>query len=201
MSYTAKQAVIELKKIGKKPNDVMNYLRDPDELGSVSTGILLDDDMALGLVICQTKGIWNMIHAEPTPRRSPLLMYDLNQLASCSGVLGIYAGAGETLVDQGPGIAHAASWAYEKLGNKLNQDSSVVLPLVFKGKFLPLMKALLVSRVIAKAPLCNANDIRGLSRAKVIFEAKYKDEDLMKLLIVMHRLWTPKRMDQFVRNI
>ena len=63
------------------------------------------------------------------------------------------------------------------------------------------MKALLVSRVIAKAPLCNANDIRGLSRAKVAFEAKgYEDEDLMKLLIVTHRLWTPKRMEQFVRQ-
>ena len=80
-------------------------------------------------------------------------------------MLDIYAGAGETLVDEGPGIAHAASWAYKQLGGKkLNKDSrsSAVQPLVFKGKFLPLMKALLVSRVIAKAPLCNANDIRGL---------------------------------------
>ena len=64
------------------------------------------------------------------------------------------------------------------------------------------MKALLVSRVIAKAPLCNANDIRGLSRAKDAFEAKgYENEDLMKLLIVTHRLWTPKRMGQFVGSI
>ena len=64
------------------------------------------------------------------------------------------------------------------------------------------MKALLVSRVIAKAPLCNANDIRGLSRAKDAFEAKgYENEDLMKLLIVTHRLWTPKRMKQFVGSI
>ena len=58
MSYNAKQAVIELGKIGKKPNDVVNYLRDPDELGSVSTGILPDDDMALGLVIFQTMVVW-----------------------------------------------------------------------------------------------------------------------------------------------
>ena len=160
--------------------------------------------MALGLVICQTKGIWDAIHLEPTPRRSPLLMYDLNQLASCNGVLNIYAGANESLGDQDIGIAHAASWAYEKLGDKnmLNLDSSVVLPLDFKGKFLPLMKALLISRVIAKAPLCNANAIRGLSRAKDAFEAKgYKGEDLMKLLIVTHRLRTPTRMAQFVRNI
>ena len=104
-------------------------------------------------------------------------MCDLNQLAqlaSCNGVLNIYAGANETLDDHGTGIAHAASWAYEKLNVRklLNQDSSVVLPLDFKGKFLPLMKALLVSRVIAKAPLCNANDIRGLSRAKGAFEAR-----------------------------
>ena len=64
------------------------------------------------------------------------------------------------------------------------------------------MKALLMSRVIAKAPLCNANDIRGLLRAKAEFEAKgYDGEDLMKLFIVTHRLWTPKRMAQFVRNI
>ena len=65
--------------------------------------------------------------------------------------------------------------AYKKLGNNkkmLKPDSSVVLPLVFKGKFLPLMKALLLSRVIAEAPLCNANGIRGLLHAKVAFEAK-----------------------------
>ena len=84
----------------------------------------------------------------------------------------------------------------------LTPDPSADQPLVFKDKFLPLMKALLVSRVIAKAPLCNANDIRGLSRAKDAFEAKgYDGEDLMKLLIATHRLWTPSRMAQFVRNI
>ena len=53
---------------------MVNYLRDPGELGSVSTGIFPDDDMALGLVICQTKGIWDVIHLELTPRRSPFLM-------------------------------------------------------------------------------------------------------------------------------
>ena len=119
-------------------------------------------------------------------------------------MLGIYAGAGESIHEDGPGIIHAASWAYKKLGEKkmLNQDSSVVPPLVFKGTFLPLMKALLISRVIAKAPLGDANDIRGLVRAKVEFEAKgYEGEDLMKLLIVTHRLWTPKRMAQFKRKI
>ena len=145
-----------------------------------------------------------MFRRAPDRPQKPLLMCNLAELASCKGVLGIYAGAGEIIHEDGPGIAHAASWAYKKLGEKkmLNKDSSVVPPLVFKGTFLPLMKALLVSRVIAKAPLCNANDIRGLRKAKVAFEAKgYKDEDLMKLLIVTHRLWTPKRMEQFVRNI
>ena len=64
------------------------------------------------------------------------------------------------------------------------------------------MKALLVSRVIAKAPLGDANDIRGLIRAKIEFEAKgYEVEDLMKLFIVTHRLWTPKRMTQFFGKI
>ena len=67
---------------------------------------------------------------------------------------------------------------------------------------MPLMKALLLSRVIAKSPLSNANDIRGLRRAKDAFETKgYGGEDLVKLLIATHRMWTPKRMAQFVQNI
>ena len=109
-------------------------------------------------------------------------------------VLGIYAGAGGSIGELGTGIAHAASWAYKKLGDKklLKPGSSVVLPLVFKDTFLPLMKALLLSRVIAKAPLSNANDICGLRRAKDAFETKgYGGEDLVKLLIITHRLWTP----------
>ena len=54
------------------------------------------------------------------------------------------------------------------------------------------MKALLLSRVIAKAPLKNASDIRGLSRAKAAFADKgYGGNELMKLLIVTHRLWAP----------
>ena len=131
-------------------------------------------------------------------------MCNLVELASCKGVLGIYADAGESIHEDGHGIAHAASRAYKKLGDKkmLNKDSSVVPPLDFKGKFLPLMKALLVSRVIVKAPLGGANDIRGLIRAKAIFEAKgYEGKNLVKLLIVTHRLWTPKRMGQFVSSI
>ena len=66
----------------------------------------------------------------------------------------------------------------------------------------PHQEALLLLRVIAKAPLGDSNAIRGLIRAKVEFEAKgHKGKDLMKLLIVTHRLWTPSRMAQFVRNI
>ena len=203
MSAHVKKGGIKLVEIGKKPISVVNYLRVNGELGVVPADILPDDDMVLGLAICQTSTIWEMINHVPTPDRTqkPLLIYNLVELASCKDVLGIYAGKNESIHEDGHGIAHAASLAYRKLGDKkmLNQDSSVVLPLDFKGKFLPLMKALLVSRVIAKAPLCNANDIRGLSRAKDAFEAKgYENEDLMKLLIVTHRLWTPKRMGQFV---
>ena len=188
-----------LVEIGKKPIDMMTYLRDRDELGAVTVVMLPDDDMALDLVICQTKTIWDGIHRLPTPRRPRLLVYNLVELASCSGVLDIYAGAGETLVDDGPGIAHAASWAYEQLGKKSSTRTAVrrPAPLVFKDKFLPLMKALLLSRVIAKSPLCNANDIRGLSRAKDAFEAKgYEGEDLIKLLIVTPLAsGRPKRME------
>jgi hypothetical protein len=96
----------------------MNYLRDDDELGSVPTDILPDDDMALDLAICQAKATWDGIHRLPKPRRPRLLVYDFTELASRKGVLDIYAGVGETLVDQGPGIAHAASWAYGQLGEK-----------------------------------------------------------------------------------
>ena len=108
-----------------------------------------------------------MFRRRSTPEK-PLPVYNLKQLASCKGVLGIYAGAGERIHEDGPGIAHAASWAYKELGTKRcsTPDSSVRPPLVFKDKFLPLMKALLVSRVIAKAPLGNANDIRGLSQGE-----------------------------------
>ena len=120
-------------------------------------------------------------------------------------MLGIYAGAGESIDEElGTGIAHAASWVYIQLNVRklLKPDFSVVLPLVFKGTFLPLMKALLLFRVIAKAPLSSANDIRGLRRAKDAFETKgYRGEGLAKLLIATHRLWTPKRMAQFAQNI
>ena len=145
-----------------------------------------------------------MIHHALTPDwpLQPLLMCDLAELASCNDVLGIYAGAGGRIDEElGTGIAHAASWICMQLNVRklLKPDSSVVLPLVFKGTFLPLMKALLLSRVIAKAPLSSANDIRGLRRAKDALETKgYRGEGLAKLLIAPHRLWMPKRMARFV---
>ena len=45
MSFHVKEAGIKLMEIGKKPNDVMNYLRDDDELGVVSVDIIPNDDM------------------------------------------------------------------------------------------------------------------------------------------------------------
>ena len=64
------------------------------------------------------------------------------------------------------------------------------------------MKALLLGRAIAKSPLKNANDIHALEKSMIAFKAKgHKGKDLMKLLIVTHRLWTPKRMAQFVGKI
>ena len=210
MSFHVKQAGIELMDIGITPNNIIDYLRTPDELGAVSTDIFPDGDMLLGLAICQTKTIWNAIHHVPTRDRpeKPLLMYNLKSSSRhASGVLGIYAGAGETLHERRHrhrtrGIMGIQEARQEAQPGLVRRPAAAQRPLVFKDKFLPLMKALLVSRVIAKAPLGNANDIRGLSRAKDAFEAKgYEDEDLMKLLIVTHRLWTPKRMAQFVRNI
>ena len=118
-------------------------------------------------------------------------MYELIGLASYPSDLDI-------------GIKHAAAWAYSELNEQklLKPDSSIVRPLVFKGTFLPLMLALLRSRVIAKSLLGNASDIRGLRRAKGAFEANvYEGKDLMKLLIITHRLWTPKRIEQFAGKI
>ena len=136
-------------------------------------------------------------------------MYDFIQLASCNDgqfvVLDdIYAREGESTGDLGIGIKHAASWAYKKLGDRKlpKPNSSVVLPLVFKDMFLPLMKALLRSRVIAKSPLSNASGVRRLSKANAAFEENgYEGKDLVKLLVITHRLWTSKRMGQFADNI
>ena len=58
-----------------------------------------------------------------------------------------------------------------------------------------------LSRVIAKSPLKNANDIHALEKPMIAFKTKgYKGKGLMKLRIVIHRLWTPKRA-QFAEKI
>ena len=106
------------------------------------------------------------------------------------------------------GIAHASTSAYCKPKGKLTPDTSVELPPEFYDDtaraqwFLRLMKALLLGRVIAKSPLKNANDIHALEKPMIAFKDKgYKGKDLVKLLIITHRLWTPKRMEQFVGSI
>ena len=44
-----------------KPSDVINYTRDVGDLGTVTDGILPDDDMALELALCQTYGIFKKL--------------------------------------------------------------------------------------------------------------------------------------------
>ena len=67
--------------------------------------------------------------------------------------------------------------------------------------FLRLMKALLKSGVIAKSPLKNSPDIRGLHNAKVKLEAKgYTEGGLLGLLIATHRLWRYDRMATFASH-
>ena len=68
--------------------------------------------------------------------------------------------------------------------------------------FLKLMKALLKSRVIAKSPLKNASDIRGLYHSEAALEAKgYTGAYLIGLLIAAHRLWALDRMEEFVLRV
>ena len=52
------------------------------------------------------------------------------------------------------------------------------------------------------SPLKKTNDIHALEKSMGVFKDKgYEGKGLMKLLIVTHRLWTPKRMVQFVGSI
>ena len=76
------------------------------------------------------------------------------------------------------GISHAATYAYKQIGRMalLTPDSSASLPLLFRGTFPSLMKALLKSRIIAKSPLGNASDVRALRNAKTKFETKGYEE-------------------------
>ena len=134
-------------------------------------------------------------------------MYDLQELSTFDAIAEIYFCEWSERGNDG-GIAHASTSAYGMLKGKLKPETSVVLPLHFtddKAKaayFLKLMKALVLGRIIAKLPLGNANDIRALQKSMTAFQDKgYEGKDLVALLITTHRLWTPKRMDQFVRNI
>ena len=207
MSRHNEKATEQLKAAKITPSMIIAYMRNNDDgLGIVTADILSDDDMAFELAICQTKAIWNGIHDGIGNPLRKLPVCNLHDLATSNGVLAEVYGRvwSEFIGDGDSGISHAASAAYEKLDEQklLTPDASVVLPLVFKNTFLPLMKALLLSRVIAKAPLKNASDIRALHAAKVAFQDKgYQGNELMKLLIITHRLWTPKRMQQFATNI
>ena len=167
MSGHNNEATKTLTNLKIMPSDIITNMRADDELGVVDEDLLPNGGMVVELAICQTLTIWEMIHHA----KEPLPMYDgLIQLASCNNgkfcVLDdVYVRACESIGDLGIGIKHSASWAYKKLGDKklLKPDSSVVLPLNFTDTFLPLMKALLRSRIIAKAPLSNASDVRRLS--------------------------------------
>ena len=197
-----------------KPSDVVRYMRLDDDIGIVDSRIFPDDDMSLVLAICQTKSVWDLIQRGEAP------MYDLLELAALDTLVEVYQiKLGETIGngdfgDDHRGITSASTMGYRKLGGLLKPDSSVSVPFQFTASgrvaadkmkaeyFLRLMKALLKSRVIAKSPLKNASDIRGLYRAKVTLEAKgYTGVGLIGLLIATHRLWAFDRMEAFASHI
>ena len=196
MSKHNNAAITLLEKAKVTPSMIIEGLRALCDLGSVNTSLLRNDDMLLELCICSTWTIFIKILNDELP------VYDLQELSNFDALKEIYFG--EFSEHVGGGIAHASSGAYSMLKGKLKPVSPPQLPddTARAQWFLRLMKALLLSRVIAKSPLENANDIGGLSRAKDAFEAKgYKGKELIKLLIITHRLWTPKRMGQFVSSI
>ena len=212
-SHTAD--AIQILKNGKfKPSDVVRYMRLDDDIGIVDSHIFPDDDMSLVLAICQTKSVWDLIQRGEAP------MYDLLELAALDALVEVYEiKLGETIGngdfgDDHRGITSASTMGYRKLDGLLKPDSSVSVPFQFTASglaatdkmkaeyFLRLMKALLKSRVIAKSPLKNASDIRGLYRAKVTLEAKgYTGACLIGLLIATHRLWAFDRMEAFASHI
>ena len=200
MSKHNDAAITLLEKAKIAPSMVIEGLRALCDLGTVSPSLLPNDDMLLELAICQTWTIFLKILNGELP------VYDLQELSNFDAPEQIYS---REWREQGVGgIAHASSGAYAKLEGKLKLDTSVVLPLQFPDDtakaqwFLRLMKALLLSRVIAKTPLKNANDIHALEKSMNAFKDRgYEGKDPMKLLIVTHRLWTPKRMAQFAGSI
>ena len=158
-------------------------MRLDDDIGIVDSHIFSDDDMSLVLAICQTKSVWDLIQRGEAP------MYDLFGLAALDALVEVYEiRLGETIGngdfgDDHRGVTHASTMGFRKLDGLLKPNSAVQVPFQFTASglaatdkmraeyFLQLMKALLKSRVIAKSPLKNAPDIRGLYRAKVVLEA------------------------------
>jgi len=200
MSNHNDAAITLLEKAKVTPHMIIEGLRAHTDLGTVNSSLFPDDDMLLELAICQTWTIFDEILIGKLP------VYDLRELSNFDAIKEIYSP--RPWSEQGVGgIAHASKSAYVKLEGKLKPDTSVG-PLQFNDDtakaqwFLKLMKALLLSRVIAKTPLKYASDIHALEKSMNAFKDKgYKGKDLVKLLIVTHRLWTPKRMGQFARNI
>ena len=205
MSLHNDKAIEQLETGEITPSMIIMYMRaDDDDLGIITNDILPDEDMVLELVICQAMRIWKGIHDGIGAQFPKPPVYELHDLATSNDVLvEIYWRVwSETIGNGDSGISHAASAAYEKLAalGIVRPSSFIALPPIFKDSFLPLVKALLLSRVIVKSPLSNASDIRALQKAKVAFEGSgYEGADLAKLLIVTHhRLWTSKRMERFV---
>ena len=212
MSRHNSDAIRMLENAGWKPSDIIDYMRnDSDGLGVVNECTLVDDDMVLELVICQTKSIWDAINFGQSS------VYDLVDLADYDACKGIYYGIWRSTIGDGEinngevGITHSSLAAYNKL-NVFLTPVSRTRPLEFDGEFpqtkakatyfVALMKALVQSGVIAKTPLKNASDSRALYGAKVDLEAKgFHGPDLAGLLVATHRLWTPGRMKDFVSNI
>jgi hypothetical protein len=215
MSRHNSDAINMLKNAEWKPSDIIDYMRnDSDGLGVVHECTLVNDDMSLELVICQTKSVWGAINFGNSP-----VVYDLWELAAYDALKGIYEDEWQATIGDGNisngevGITYASLTAYNKLHVSLTSVARKV-PLEFDGAFsfqtkakakyfLQLMKALVRSGVIAKTPLKNASDIRALYGAKVEIEAKgfHDGTDLVGLLVATHRLWAPGRMGMFVSKI
>ena len=196
MSKHNDAAITLLEKVKVTPSMIIEGLRAHTDLGTANRSLLPDDDMLLELAICQTWAIFDDILIGKLP------VYNLQELSNFDALEQIYS---REWGEQGVGgIAHASSGAYVKLKGKLTPARPPPFPddTAKAQWFLRLMKALLLSRVIAKTPLKNANDIHALEESMNAFKDKgYDGKDLMKLLIVTHRLWTPKRMKQFAGSI
>ena len=85
MSRHNSDAIQMLENAKWKPSDIIDYMRgDSDGLGVVDERTLVNDDMVLELVICQTKSIWDAINFGKSS------VYDLADLADYDACKGIY---------------------------------------------------------------------------------------------------------------